>query len=83
MPGEKITRSERIRLSEVIFEIRHVGRMVRVIAVDPITAIEVSTIVPFTVGQKNWERLAKRKLEYVITKKLRANEKKKGTGFIV
>ncbi len=83
MSGGKITQEERIKLHEVIFEVKRVGKMVRVVAVDPITGVEVTTIAPFNVGKTNWQRLAQRKLEYVLTKKLHAKNEKKGRGFIV
>ena len=72
----------RIELDEVIFEITRVGNMVRVNAVDPITGTEVVSIAPVSAGKAQWERLAKRKLEYVLTKRMQKNNEG-GTGFLV
>jgi hypothetical protein len=83
MSGERITEHNRIKLAEVIFEVTRVGKMVRVNAIDPITGVEVTSIAPVSVGKNHWERLAKRKLEYVLTKKLRKKKEGGGTDFLV
>lgn len=59
-----------IHLREVLFEFRRVGRYVKVSAIDPVTAIEVSIVGDPRRGEANLKRTATRKLKYVIMKKL-------------
>ena len=59
-----------IRLREVLFEFRRVGRYVKVSAIDPVTAIEVSMVGDPQRGEATLKRAATRKLKYVIMKKL-------------
>lgn len=61
---------EDIQLNEVLFELRRHGNAVRVVAIDPITGIEVTMVGPRNCGTETLKRLAKRKLAYVIAKKL-------------
>jgi hypothetical protein len=59
----------RIQLEEVIFEFVRVGNVVRVNAVDPVTATEVTIVGSPSVSTEHLKRVAKRKLEYVLAKK--------------
>lgn len=54
---------------EILFEFWHVGNSVRVAALDPVTNTEVVIIGDLSNGQKVLERIAARKLQYVIDKK--------------
>lgn len=56
-------------LSEVLFEFRQVGSILRVIALDPKTGIEVIMVADPRYGEEAIKRLAARKLAYVISKK--------------
>ena len=53
-----------------IVEFRKVGRLVKVSAIDPETAIEVSVTIPtHGVSRTDAKRVAIRKLEYVLEKR--------------
>lgn len=54
---------------EIIFEFQRIGGYVKVSAVDTLTSAEVSIVGPPSAGQVALERLAARKLEYVLTKR--------------
>lgn len=54
---------------EIIFEFQRVGGYVKVSAVDTETSAEVSIVGPPSAGQVELERLAARKLEYVLAKR--------------
>jgi len=54
---------------EIIFEFQRVGGYVKVSAVDTMTSAEVSIVGPPSAGQVQLERLAARKLEYVLKKR--------------
>ncbi len=54
---------------EIIFEFQRVGGYVKVSAVDTLTSAEVSIVGPPSAGQVQLERLAARKLEYVLAKR--------------
>ncbi|MEQ8356810.1 MAG: hypothetical protein RH942_14805 [Kiloniellaceae bacterium] len=54
---------------EIIFEFQRVGGYVKVSAVDTLTSAEVSIVGPPSAGQVHLERLAARKLEYVLEKR--------------
>jgi len=58
-----------VRLGEVLFEFVRHGRFVKVIAVDPITKVEIAMVGDSKAGKKTLERLAINKLRYVIAKK--------------
>lgn len=60
-----------VHLPEILFEFRRVGKITRVVAIDPITGIEVTMVgAPgYTIGML--KRFAARKLAYVIAKKQR------------
>lgn len=54
---------------EIIFEFQRVGGYVKVSAVDTQTSAEVSIVGPPSAGQVQLERLAARKLEYVLQRR--------------
>ena len=58
-----------VKLREVLYEFRSVGRYLRVNAIDPRTGIEVSMIADPRYGETLIKRLAARKLAYVIAKR--------------
>lgn len=57
------------QLSEVLFEFRQVGNVVRVSAIDPVTGTEVVTVAAPGYSEHMIKRIAARKLAYVIAKK--------------
>ena len=64
-----------IYLPEVLFEMRRVGRSVRVAAIDPITHTEVILVAPAKLSLNDMKRVAARKLVYVMSKKQAAAER--------
>ena len=58
-----------VYLLEVLFQFLRVGGSVRVVAIDPITGIEVIMVAPHTGELEGVKRIAARKLAYVISKK--------------
>ncbi len=58
-----------VYLPEVLFEMRKVGNTLRVVAIDPITKTEVSMVAPAKANKNDIQRVAARKLAYVISKK--------------
>ena len=54
---------------EVIFEFLRIGAAVKVTAVDTESGIEVSMVGDPNAGQETLRRLAKQKLDYVISRK--------------
>ncbi|MBE0530166.1 MAG: hypothetical protein IH626_05015 [Rhodospirillales bacterium] len=60
----------RVRLKQVLFEFVRVGQVVKVNAIDPETGIEVSMVGDAKASSDTLKRLAARKLEYVIAKRL-------------
>ncbi len=66
-----------IYLPEVLFEMRRIGRSVRVAAIDPITQTEVILVAPAKLSVNDMKRVAARKLVYVIAKKQAAAERDK------
>ena len=66
-----------IYLPEVLFEMRRVGRSVRVAAIDPITHTEVILVAPAKLSLNDMKRVAARKLVYVMSKKQTAAERDK------
>lgn len=60
----------RVRLKQVLFEFIRMGQAVKVNAIDPETGIEVSMVGDPKAGTETLKRLATRKLEYVIAKRL-------------
>lgn len=63
------TPDHRGRKKEVLFELQRHGNMLRVVAIDPITATEVIMIADPRQNIEIIKRLAARKLEYVLEKK--------------
>ncbi len=63
-----------VYLPEVLIEYRRVGKMLRVVAIDPITRIEVIMITPADTTRKALKRHAARKLAYVIAKNRNAEK---------
>jgi len=59
-----------VRLKQVFFEFVRVGQVVKVNAIDPETGIEVSMVGDAKASSDTLKRLATRKLEYVIAKRL-------------
>jgi hypothetical protein len=66
-----MTERDRVALQQVLFEFVRMGKTVKVVAIDPETGIEVSMVGDPHAGPEALKRLAKRKLEYVLTKRLR------------
>ena len=64
----------RIKLPEVLIEIRRVGKAVQVIAIDPVTGTEVSMVGDPGQGQEVLKRLAARKLAYVLSRRREEDE---------
>jgi hypothetical protein len=54
---------------EVIFEYVHVGNSVRVTAVDAVTGTEIVLQAPANLSAGDMQRLALRKLDYVLKKR--------------
>ncbi len=59
-----------VSLGEVLFEFIVQGNYVKVIAVDPVTRIEISLVGDRRASKQMLERTAIRKLEYVIAKQM-------------
>ena len=57
---------------DVILEFQQIGKIVKVIAVDPVTLVEVSIMGPASAGQEVLKRNAINKLQYVLSKKQQA-----------
>ena len=62
---------DRIVLQQVLFEFIRMGKVVKVVAIDPKTGTEVSMVGDPHASPATLKQLAKRKLEYVLTKRLR------------
>jgi hypothetical protein len=56
-------------VSEILFEMRYVGRVVRVTAIDPATGIEVVSVGDAERSVVALKRLAARKLMYVLKRR--------------
>ncbi len=54
---------------EYLLEFQQVGRYVKVSAIDPVTNVEVSIVGDAAATKAELERVAVRKLEYVLRKK--------------
>lgn len=63
-----LLKPEDIHLREILFEIRQVGQLMRVTAIDPGSGTEVITIGDPQADHNLLERIAARKLKYVIAK---------------
>lgn len=53
---------------EIIFEFHRIGAVVKVAAIDTATGVEVSIVGDPAAGMAALQRLAKRKLDYVLAK---------------
>ena len=60
-------------MSEIVFEMRYVGRVVRITAIDPATGTEVISVGDAERSVEALKRVAARKLMYVL-KRRRAQE---------
>lgn len=67
--------SDRVTLRHCYFEMRIYGKYLRVSAIDPDTGIEAVATGPRSMGQAMIQRNAKHKLEYLLTKKRREEQK--------
>lgn len=67
-----------IPLTEVLFEMRRVGKVLRVTAIDARTGIEVIMVADPRQSQYTIKTLAARKLAYVLDKKRRQAEPPRG-----
>jgi hypothetical protein len=63
--------NERVQLNQVYFETRRYGDYLRVACIDPKTGQESYSTGPVKMGVEVLKRAAKRKLEYILTKKLK------------
>lgn len=63
-----------VQLREVLFEFRRVGKFLKVTAIDPYTNTEVSMVGNPRYSKELLQRVATRKLAYVIAKRRRAAE---------
>ena len=59
---------------EILFEIRAVGRSVRVVAIDAASGTEVTMVAPRTDDIEGIKRVAARKLAYVLAKRQNSNK---------
>ena len=57
------------QLKEVLFEFQRHGNIMRVVAIDPVTRVEVTMIADPRHSQESIKKLAARKLAYVLAKK--------------
>lgn len=65
-------------LGEVLFEFQRMGNILRVVAIDPKTGTEVTMIADPRHSKTIIQRLAARKLAYVLAKNAAKAEKDKG-----
>jgi len=63
-------------VSEVLFEMQYVGRVVRVTAIDPATGIEVVSVGDAERSVAALKRLAARKLMYVLKRRAEQSARK-------
>lgn len=56
-------------LHQVLFEFQRIGNVMRVVAIDPVTMIEVTMVADPRQSQDTIKKVAARKLAYVIAKK--------------
>jgi len=59
---------------EVLFEIRSVGRSIRIVAIDALSGTEVTMVAPRTDDIEGLKRMAARKLAYVLAKRQNSNK---------
>jgi len=68
-------KNRHVRSREVLYEIHYTdSRSVRVVAIDPVTGIEVTMVGDRKRGEATLKRVAAQKLFYVINKKLGGGE---------
>ncbi|MBL6946161.1 MAG: hypothetical protein ISR47_05950 [Rhodospirillales bacterium] len=65
-----MSRQKKVSLGTVYFEFLRMGNVVKVSAIDPKTGTEVCIVGSPKAGQENLKRVAARKLEYVMKKRL-------------
>jgi len=63
--------SERVHLQQVYFETRRYGKYLRVSCIDPKSGQESHSTGLATIGEQTLKHAAKRKLEYILTRKLK------------
>ena len=63
-----LLKPEDIYLREILFEFKQVGNLLRITAIDPGSGTEVITIGDPQADRATHERIAARKLKYVIAK---------------
>ena len=63
------------RPRQIYFEMQRVGKYVRVVAIDSVTATEVIMVGDPAQSTATLKRLAARKLEYVLEKKFPSNKR--------
>lgn len=68
-----MTERDRIVLQHVLFEFVRMGKVVKVVAIDPRSGAEVAMVGDPHAGTEVLKQLAKRKLEYVLTRRLKPN----------
>ena len=61
---------------EYLLEFRRIGKYVKVSALDPVSTKEVSIVGDAEASQEELTRIAVRKLEYVLNKKMAAKRKR-------
>ncbi len=67
-------------LEEVIFEFYQIGNSVKVSAVDPASLVEVSIVGPANAPRAQLQRVALRKLKYVLAKRATKRADERGRG---
>ncbi|NVK18039.1 MAG: hypothetical protein HWE30_05030 [Methylocystaceae bacterium] len=63
--------TQRVQLSHVYFEIRRYGNYLRVAAIDPDSGTEAIATGLVKMGESALKHNAQRKLEYILTKKMK------------
>jgi len=59
---------------QILFEMIRLGNMVKVTAIDPVTRMEASIGAPAPMSEYSLKKAARRRLEYVVRKKLGMDE---------
>ena len=67
-------------MPEILFEMRYVGRVVRITAIDPATGTEVVSVGDAERSVEALKRLAARKLMYVLKRRARDRSQRKERG---
>ena len=71
------------RAQEYYIEFHHVGRFVKVVAIDPISRLEVSIVGDPAASQDYLSNLAVKKLKYVLAKKAKDVEGARKDGLLI